>query len=363
MTSIAAYSGVFLIVMSLVALGYQAPEQQPAANAVDTANTLGSSLAANTNKSSDTSVDQLLATNIASSIAERANLPIANNISNLNQSLQVENTLAQTSGGTNAISKPQIVQPTADNRDIQTYVSKVGDTVPAIAAQFGISPNTIKWVNNLNSDAVEPNRTLKILPTDGILYVVKDGDTVDSIVAKYKSNRERFVAFNDLELGGLTPGKEVIVPGGDMPETERPGYVAPRRSGGGYSSGLGGSVNTGMLSASVGNKYAYGNCTWYVYERRAQLGRPVGSFWGNASSWVFSASAAGFGVGSEPQPGAIMQNGGGYGHVAIVESVVPGVSVTISEMNGYRWGGGFNRVATGTLRWDEAVNPYYKYIY
>ncbi len=58
-----------------------------------------------------------------------------------------------------------------------------------------------------------------------------------------------------------------------------------------------------------------------------------------------------------------MQNGGGYGHVAIVESVNPGVSVTISEMNGFRWGGGFNRVGFGNIPWNEAVGGRYQYIY
>ena len=68
-------------------------------------------------------------------------------------------------------------------------------------------------------------------------------------------------------------------------------------------------------------------------------------------------------VNGTPSAGAIMANGGGYGHVAIVESVNPGVSVTISEMNGYRWGGGFNRVGRGTLSWSEATSGYYKYIH
>jgi len=58
-----------------------------------------------------------------------------------------------------------------------------------------------------------------------------------------------------------------------------------------------------------------------------------------------------------------MQNGGGYGHVAIVESVNPGVSITISEMNGYRFGGGFNRVGHGQISWGEATSGYYRYIH
>ncbi len=44
------------------------------------------------------------------------------------------------------------------------------------------------------------------------------------------------------------------------------------------------------------------NCTWYVYERRLQLGRPISSFWGNANTWATSARAAGFVVNNTPAP-------------------------------------------------------------
>lgn len=94
-----------------------------------------------------------------------------------------------------------------------------------------------------------------------------------------------------------------------------------------------------------------------------QLGRPIGSFWGNAATWAYAASAAGLLVDGNPEPGAIMQNGGGYGHVSIVEAVNPGVSITISEMNGYRFGGGYARVGRGDISWSEATSGYYKYIH
>lgn len=49
---------------------------------------------------------------------------------------------------------------------------------------------------------------------------------------------------------------------------------------------------------------------------------------GNGADWARSGAAAGLLVNKTPA-GAIMQNGGGYGHVAIVES--------INQMNKYRW--------------------------
>lgn len=339
-TTVAAYAGVFLLIMSMVAIGYQPPQKmESVANAAESAPALATPAA------TQPSVDQLVATNIAAGIAERAELPVATNIANLSISLSIESQLAQ--NDSNTITKPQIVQPTADSREIKTYTAKAGDTVTQIAAQFGISPDTIKWANNLNSDAVEVGRQLAIPPVDGVVYTVKAGDTVDTIVSKYHADKERVVAFNDLEFGGLSPDKKIVIPAGSLPEEERPGYVAPRNAAqyGAYNGGYS-TVNSQIARASAGNRYAYGNCTWYAYERRMQLGRPVGSFWGNAATWAAYARAAGYLVNNTPAVGAVMQNGGGYGHVAIVESVNSDGSITVSEMN---YAGNFNRVTSRTV--------------
>jgi surface antigen len=340
-TTIAAYAGVFLLVMSIVAIGYQPPQRvDTIANAVDT--TSATNIAS---QSTQPSVDQLVATNVAAGIAERADLPIAKNVANLSVSLSAESQLAQSSD--NTISKPQIVQPTADSREVKQYTTKAGDTVQTIAQQFNISPNTIKWANNLSTDAVDANKQLTIPPVDGIVYTVKNGDTTDSIASKYQADKNRIITFNDLELGGLTPGKSIIIPAGVLPDNERPGYVSSQNAAslGAYNGGYS-TVNAQIARASAGNRYAFGNCTWYAYERRMQLGRPVGSFWGNAATWAMYARSAGYRVDNTPEVGAVMQNGGGYGHVAVVESINGDGSITISEMN---YAGNFNRVTSRTV--------------
>lgn len=339
--ALASYVGVFLLVITLVAIGYQPPQKTEAvaANAAQTTS-------ADNITTTQPSVDQVIATSVAGDIAERANLPIAPNVAELSVSLSVKSELAQTDD--TMISKPQIVQPTAGSRDTKTYVAKAGDTVEAVAAQYGISATTIKWANNLTSDALEPGKQLSIPPVDGIVYTVKAGDTVASLASKYAADANRIVAFNDLEISGLATGARIVIPGGALPETERPGYVAPRAT---YASASYG-VSANRAMASAGNRYAPGYCTWYVYERRAQLGRPIGSFWGNATAWASSARAAGFAVNNTPEPGAIMQNGGGYGHVAVVESVDGAGNITVSEMN-YA---GYNVVSSRSLTAGQAAN-------
>lgn len=291
------------------------------------------------------SVDQLVATNIAAGIAERADLPIANNVANLSVTLSAESQLTQ--NNSTVINKPQIIQPSADNRQVRSYTAKAGDTAGSVGQQFGVAATTIKWANNLSSDAIDSGKQLVIPPVDGILYTVKDGDTVASLASKYGASADQITAFNDLELGGLTTGKQIMIPSGVLPETERPGYVAPSvaASQGSYYGGFS-TVGAQIASGTAGNRYAPGNCTWYAYERRMQLGRPVGSFWGNASSWAYNAAQAGYLVDHTPSVGAVMQNGGGFGHVAIVESLNADGSITISEMN---YAGNFNKVTSRTV--------------
>lgn len=349
-------------------MSYQPPKSDIALASATTDTTATATATKDTNSSG---VDKLVATNVGATIAESANLPVANNVANLSQSLSIESSLTQTD--VDVISKPQIVQPTADSRAIKKYTTVSGDTVELVAKKFGISTQTVKWVNSLTSDALEPGKELTILPTNGILYTVKDGDTIESIAAKYKADKEQLTLFNDLELtSSLAKGRQLIVPDGALPTEEQPGYVAPQTqtvtNNYSYSSVTYGNYGSGTSSgwrggSSVGNGYAWGNCTFYAYERRLQLGRPIGGMWGNASSWATSARGAGYLVNGTPAAGAVMANGGGYGHVAIVESVNPGVSITISEMNGYRWGGGFNRVGSGQISWAEAVSGRYQYIH
>lgn len=333
----------------MVAIGYQPPQRtETVANAVNTPQ-----------NTTQPSVDELVATNVAAGIAERAELPIATNVATLSLSLAAESQL--TGSGSDVITKPQIIQPSADTREMREYTAKAGDTVGSIASQFGVSSDTVKWANDLSSDAVEAGKVLRIPPVDGLVYVVQSGDTAESIASKYQSNADRIIAFNDLEISGISAGMTIVVPGGVLPENERPGYVEPQvaTSQGAYSGGYS-TVNAQIASASAGNRYAYGYCTWYAYERRAQLGRPVGSFWGNAATWASYARAAGYTVNTTPAPGAVIQNGGGYGHVGVVESVNPGESITITDMN---YAGNWNRVTSRTMGWGEATSGWYSYIH
>lgn len=343
---LALYASAFILLLSVVAIGYRQPSSSVQANVA------GVSDAAQRRTLEATSVDEKTATDLAANFALQTNMPVASNVANLATSLEAKQAIAQTDDS--VISKPNIVQPTADARTIISYKAKAGDNVQVVAEQFGLTTQTVKWANNLTTDAIEDGRDLVIPPVDGVIYTTKEGDTPDSIAERYGASAERVTVFNDLE-GGVKPNTQIIIPNGELPEDQRPGYQAPiaTSANSGYfdRGGNGGEISNIRASnarASAGNAYAFGNCTWYVYEQRAKIGRGIGSFWGNASTWAINGSAAGFAVNKTPAPGAIMQNGGGYngyGHVAIVDTMHPDGSITVSEMN-YA---GFNVVSNRTI--------------
>jgi surface antigen len=290
-------------------------------------------LAASVQTSDVQSVDQLTASQIAATVAQEVKLPIAANVANQSDTLTAQAMMGQSNNNV-ALTKPQVLATSAQSgSSIEHYIVKTGDTVPELAAKFGISENTIKWANNLSSDALTPGTDLTILPTSGVLYTVKDGDTAASIASQFGSQADQIVSFNDAELNGFKTGQQIIIPDGIVKAT--PATTQPV-----ITNDI--SVPTPNIFAPSfgGNGYAFGYCTWYVANRRAAIGRPVPNNWGNANTWAYMASLSGYGVGHQPKVGSILQTGGGwggYGHVAFVENVNADGSIDVSEMNYAGW--------------------------
>lgn len=305
-----------------------------------------------------TSVDNVLATGVAANVAQTTNLPIATSVANMAISAQAKSEFAQTDGV--STTKPQLIEATT-NRAVISYVTVAGDTVDSLAAKYNISKETIKWANNLTGDALSPGTTLKILPINGVLYTVRNGDTIDSIARKYNVDKTRLILYNDLDVSGVVPNTRIILPSGVLPGNERPGYVAPVTQNYYYGvAGTGFGGKTWFISYGTPDNglYAHGNCTLYAYNRRKALGLGVGDHWGNAGSWAALAARDGYRVDHTPSAGAIIVD---PGHVAIVESVLPNGDLSLSEMNAYVAGGGYNIVSGRIL---PAGNVgYYWYIH
>jgi len=98
-----------------------------------------------------------------------------------------------------------------------------------------LQPESILWANeklNANAGSLKPGMVLNILPVDGVLHKVSEGDTLETIGAMHNAQIQEIFEFpgNDFDLTQspqLETGQEVIVPNGVSPilwsEAQMPG--------------------------------------------------------------------------------------------------------------------------------------------
>ncbi len=111
--------------------------------------------------------------------------------------------------------------PTRPRFTIEQYTIQPGDTIFGIAAQFNLDPDTIVWGNPELADKLNrltPGTTINILPINGALRVVQDGDTLEKIAKVFHGSVAEIVAFagNDIDPENPEPklGQTIIIPNG-----------------------------------------------------------------------------------------------------------------------------------------------------
>ncbi len=368
------YVAVFALVFAIMFFGSRATDHQD-----------GTPLLASLNDSAFTvTSDQVSESYTIANIAASVSLPSAQTIS---ENYVTVNTLYEvtgitSTGETTVIEKPTIIDTSALSRGVLSHVVAEGDNIASIIAKYSLkaSKDQIRWSNGLKNETIEVGKTLYLPSVAGIVYTVKDKDTVEGLAEKYKSNTAEIIAYNDLEDKELSTGMRIILPNGVLPEKERPEYVPPKpkpsytytyvtdsgtRRGmfqvGSYSYWRNMYYNTSWQR----NPGAFGNCTWFAwYWRRNNMSS---EYWlptdaiGNAKAWVYNLSGSYY-TGRTPQYGAVFQSTSGtYGHVGVVVGVNPGVSITIQEMNYAGPAGKYNIVYQSTMSWNDALG--YNYIY
>lgn len=108
--------------------------------------------------------------------------------------------------------------------EVIEYTVNPGDTVSTIAEKFGVSVDTVRWENNLESvKSIKQGQKLKILPVTGVMYKVKRGETIYSIAKKHQVDPQVVVdwpynSFANDETFALAVGQSLVVPDGIKPK-------------------------------------------------------------------------------------------------------------------------------------------------
>lgn len=263
------------------------------------------------------------------------------------------------------------------------YVIQSGDTLYKISRETGVDVNTLKAINGLKSDLIFPGQVLALTGE-----VKEEAPAVEEVEAVEEPVVEEEVAVEEAPVVEETPVvEEVTAPVVDNSQVQaeqqeqanrdqEAAAQAERDRVAAEEAAAAEQAEADRLAAeqreqqqvakqqveeqkaaqqpnvpvvntsskpqqgSYGqNYYFHGDCTWYVFERRKELGKSVSNMWGNGNDWADNARGNGYTVNNTPSVGAIVHsyagtNGAsGYGHVAVVESINPDGSITVSEMN------------------------------
>jgi murein DD-endopeptidase MepM/ murein hydrolase activator NlpD len=203
----------------------------------------------------------------------------------------------------------------------KTYVVEGGDTVIGIAEKHGVEPETILFANpSLRADphSLSVGDELIILPVNGALHTVAEGDTLQSVAEKFKVDVQ---ALLDYAPNGVSPdstlvaGTTLVIPGGSVDLPVPPRLPRPRPV-----VAAGPSRGSGGIRVPVGS--IQGTGSW----ARAAYGRITSGF----RRW---------------HPGVDIANGYGSAIYAVDSGVVEfagwhpsgyGYSITINHGNGYK---------------------------
>lgn len=101
---------------------------------------------------------------------------------------------------------------------ISIYVVRGGDSLSQIAKMFNVTTNTLVWANDIKrGDLITPGQTLVILPVSGVSHTVLKGETIKSIVKKYKGDLDEVLVYNDLILASkISIGDVIVIPDGEI---------------------------------------------------------------------------------------------------------------------------------------------------
>ncbi len=169
--------------------------------------------------------------------------------------------------------------PDRQRQEVRNYTVSTGDSVFEIANKFKLKPESVLWANyeqlNDNPDLISVGMELKIPPVDGVYYEWQQGDSLESVAARFEVSVDKILSFagNQIDLTNpeVEPGTWVMVPDGrrefrqwlipDIPRG-RAGVLASVYGAGACEGGYEGAYGSGVFIWPAGNRYLSGNDYW-----------------------------------------------------------------------------------------------------
>jgi hypothetical protein len=160
--------------------------------------------------------------------------------------------------------------------DVNYYKVVEGDTLQAVADKFQVTKETIKWSNTdkfsnyerYTNEGIAPGEVLIIPQVSGVLYQVKEGDNLDSILQKTSGDRFTTIEINQLANSSIQGRQLILVPDGKLPAPQPPAPVftytvsfRPRPSPGDCS------ANGEFNGVALSNPLCHPECAGYTFSR------------------------------------------------------------------------------------------------
>jgi hypothetical protein len=263
--------------------------------------------------------------------------------------------------------------------EVIVYEVVFGDALFGIAADHGITPETLLWANEAvlggNPDMLEPAMVLNIPPVDGVYYKWRQGDTLSDVAKEYEATEDDILNwpgnnFADLTNPVIEPNTWVMIPDGvgEFRQWVIPvipsgaAGVSPSLYGGGACSGsYSGAGGSGAFSwpstyhEIVGNDYWDGHLALDI---RTGEGLPILA--ADSGVVVFSGWATG-GYGTM----VMIDHQNGYHTLyAHLSSAVAGCGRSVGKGSTIGWGGSTGQSTGPHLHFEVRylggfINPWY----
>jgi murein DD-endopeptidase MepM/ murein hydrolase activator NlpD len=154
----------------------------------------------------------------------------------------------QARGLTIAAGRNPLTVLTLDAHPSQTYTLSATDTLWTIANYYGLTAESIAFANRISDPYhLQLGRQIVIPPSNGALYTVADGDTIESVAARFKVDPAVIKDYNRLwlEPQNFAAGAPIFVQNAVLPTLPlppeanasvitRPAISAPAAKAGGY---------------------------------------------------------------------------------------------------------------------------------